>query len=75
MFQFGLVPTTNKPTRITKDTISAIDNIIAKSIINNEFKTATLTADIFDHFPITKYQVKLDIPETQFYMNVLLLKT
>ena len=78
MFQFGLVPTTNKPTRITKDTISALDNIIAKSIINNEFKTATLTADIFDHFPITyafKLKVKLDIPDTQFYMNVLLMKT
>ena len=26
MFQFGLVATTNKPTRITKDTISALDH-------------------------------------------------
>ena len=51
MFQFGLVPTTSKP-KVTKDTISAIDHIIANSIINNEFKTAILTADISDHFPI-----------------------
>ena len=51
MFQFGLVPTTNKP-KVTKDTISAIDHIITNSIINNEFKTAILTADISDHFPI-----------------------
>ena len=52
MFQFGLVPTANKSTRITKDTISAIVHTKTNSIINNEFKTAILTADISDHFPI-----------------------
>ena len=40
MFQLRLVQTTNKPTRVTKDKISAIDEIITSSIINNEFKTA-----------------------------------
>ena len=58
MFKFGLVPTTNKPTGITKDMISAIDRIITNSIINNEFKTASLTGDISDYFPIT-YAFKL----------------
>ena len=53
MFQSGLVSTTNKLTRITKDTISAIDHIITNSIINREFRTTILTADISDHFPIT----------------------
>ena len=42
MFQFGLVPTTNKPTRKTKDTISALDHIIANSTINNSFKSTIL---------------------------------
>ena len=28
LFQFGFVKTANKPTKITKDTISAIDHII-----------------------------------------------
>ena len=68
-FQFGLVPATNKPTRITKDTVSAIDHIITNSIINSEFKSAILTADISDHFPIIytfKLKMKLDIPKTQF---------
>ena len=32
MLQFVLVLTTNKPTRITKDTISAIDHIIKKTL-------------------------------------------
>ena len=39
LFQFVLVPTTNIPTRISKDTISTIYLIIANSIINNECKT------------------------------------
>ena len=67
MFQLGLMPTKNKPTRITKDMISAIDHIPTNSIINNEFKT--LTADIYDHFPIFyafKLKTKLDIPKPQF---------
>ena len=59
----------NKPTGITKDTISAIDHIITNSIISNEFKTAILTADMPDHFPIIyafKLKMKLGIPKTQF---------
>ena len=38
MFQFGLVPTINKSTRVTNKTISAIDHIITSSIYNNDFK-------------------------------------
>ena len=69
MFQIGLVPTTNKPTRVTKETISAIDHIITNSVINNEFKNEILKADISEHFPIIygfKLKTKLDIPKTQF---------
>ena len=68
LFQFGLVPTTNKPTRITNDTISAIDHIITNYIINNESKTSILSADISDYFPIIyafKLRTNLDIPKTQ----------
>ena len=53
MFQFGLVPTINKPTRVTDRTISAIDHIITKSICNNDFKTSIIRTDISDHSPIT----------------------
>ena len=52
MFQFGLVPTINKPTRVTNKTISAIDRIITNSIYNNDFKTGIIKANIFDHFQI-----------------------
>ena len=70
MYQFGFAPTTNKPARITKDTISAIGQIIANSIIYNEFKTAILTADISDHFPII-YAFKRD--DSRKYMPAILL--
>ena len=58
MFQFGLVPTINKPTRVTNKTISAVDHIITSSIYNNDFKTGIIKTDIFDHFPII-YAFKL----------------
>ena len=65
-----MVPTTNKPTRITKDTISAIDHI-TNSIISNELKTV----DISDHFPIIfafKLKMNLISLKLSFYINVLL---
>ena len=37
MFQFGLVPTINKPTRVTNKTISTIDHIITNSFHNSHF--------------------------------------
>ena len=53
MFQIGLVSATNKPTRVTKETISA----------------EMLTANISEHFPIIyafKSKMKLDIHKTLF---------
>ena len=58
MFQFGLIPTINKPTRVTNETISAIDQIITNYIYNNDFKTGIIKTDISDHFPII-YTFKL----------------
>ena len=53
MFQFGLVPTTNKPTRVTNKTISGIGHIITNSIFNSDFKTPIIRTDISDDFPVT----------------------
>ena len=56
MFRHGLIPTVNKPTRVTKNTATAIDHIITnselKTIINAEFKTCIIKTDISDCFPI-----------------------
>ena len=52
MFRHDLIPTVNKPTRVTRNTITTIDHIITNSVINAEFKTGTIKTDISDHFPI-----------------------
>ena len=40
MFQHGLIPTVNKPTRVTRNTATAIDHIITNSLINPRKKNA-----------------------------------
>ena len=55
MFRHGLIPTVNKPTRVTRNTATAIDHIITNSIINAEFKTGIIQTDISDHFPYSSY--------------------
>ena len=52
MFPHGLIPIVNKSTHVTRNTATAIDHIIANSVINAEFKTGIIKTDISDHFPI-----------------------
>ena len=40
MFRFGMIPIINKPTRIGRETVSAIDHIITNSIMHTGFKSA-----------------------------------
>ena len=52
MFRHGLIPTVNKPTRVTRNTATAIDHIITNSVINAEFKAGIIKTVISDHFPV-----------------------
>ena len=52
MFRHDLIPTVNKPTRVTRNTITTIDHIITNSVINAEFKTGIIKTNISDHFRI-----------------------
>ena len=52
MVRHGLIPTVNKPARVTRNTATAIDRIITNSVINAEFKTGIINSDISDHFPV-----------------------
>ena len=52
MFRFGMIPTINKPTRVTRQTASAIDHIMTNSIMDTGFKSGIIKTDISDHFPI-----------------------
>ena len=51
MFSMSLFPLINKPTRITNQCHSIIDNIYTNSI-NEDIISGVIIADISDHFPI-----------------------
>ena len=52
MFGHSMMPVINKPTRVTKNTTTAIDHIFINSVITTKFKTGIIKSDISDHFPI-----------------------
>ena len=47
-----MVPTINKPTRVTRKTATTIDHILTNSFINTTIKTGIIKSDVSDHFPI-----------------------
>ena len=63
-----MIPTINKPTRVTKKTATAIDHIITKSFVENTFKTAIIKPDVSDHFPICIF-----IPSTNLFTKKMML--
>ena len=52
MYSFAFFPVINKPTRISKNTSSLIDNIFCNDIIENVLFNGILYTDISDHPPI-----------------------
>ena len=64
-FEYGFVPVINKPTRVTKNSATAIDHIITNSLLHRTIYTGILKLDISDHlqiFLIAKTEKKM-IPE------------
>ena len=48
-----MIPTINKPSRVTRKTATAIDhNILTNSFIDTTIKTGVIKSDVSDHFPI-----------------------
>ena len=47
-----MIPTINKPTRVTRTLVSAIDHILNNSFIDRNLKTAILKVSVSDHFLI-----------------------
>ena len=51
LFSYSLYPLINRPTRITQNSATLIDNIFSNAL-NDHLFTGILYADISDHFPI-----------------------
>ena len=47
-----MVPVLNKPTRVTKNTATAIDHIITNQLLHRTINTGIIKLDISNHFPI-----------------------
>ena len=72
MFRCGMIPVINKPTRVTRCAVTAIDHMFTNSIINTEIKSAIIKADISDHFPIlfvAKVKVDVSIKVEQYILK------
>ena len=54
MFQYDMIPTINKPTRVTRHTATAIDHIITNTVISGtQHRSGIIKTDILDNFPIS----------------------
>ena len=52
MYRYNMIPTINRPTRVGKNSATAINRIVANCIADCQFKTTILKTDVTDHFPI-----------------------
>ena len=71
LYRYNMILTINKPTRVGKNSATAIDHIRANCIVDRQFKTAVLKTDVTDHFPIAM-ALKTDEPvhQSQKVQNV-----
>ena len=52
-FQYNMIPTINKLTRVTRKTVTATDHIITNTVISGiQHRSGIIKTDILDHFPI-----------------------
>ena len=63
MFRFGMIPTINKPTHVTRQTTSTIDHIMTNSIMHTGFKSEIIKTGISNHFPIFFYYKYITVKE------------
>ena len=52
IYENGIMPNINKPTRVTNKKTTAIEHILINSYTETIFKTAIFKCDISDHFPV-----------------------
>ena len=69
MFGHSMMPVINKPTRVTKNTATAIDHIFINSVTTTKFKAGIIKSVISDHFPIffvADYNIHIKEPKERF---------
>ena len=52
VFQDGVFPLLNKPTRVTKSSTTIIDHVLTNTIIDSEVRSGIIKTNISDHFAV-----------------------
>ena len=52
MFSHNMIPTINKPTRVTRNTATAIDHFIPNTVVDTQLKSGIIETDLLDQFLI-----------------------
>ena len=52
LYENGVIPTINNPTKVTRKTAAAIDHFLTNQFINVNFKAIIFKTDISDHLPV-----------------------
>ena len=52
LFKLNVVPLINKPTRVSRKSATAIDNILTNNFADHSLEAGIIKTDISDHFPI-----------------------
>ena len=52
IFQNGIFPLINRPTRVTKSSATIIDHVLINTVINSEVQSGMIKTDMSDHFAV-----------------------
>ena len=52
IFQNGIFPLINRPTRVTKSSATIIDHVLTNTIIESELQSGIIKTDVSDHFAV-----------------------
>lgn len=69
MYSYSLFPLINKPTRVTTQSKTLIDNIFSNDIHSTNLFNGILLSDISDHFPVFSINVSQIITDKQLYIT------
>ena len=64
IYRNGMIPTINKPGRVTRTTATVIDHILTNAFADGNFKTAIFKSDVSDQFPIC-FIIRSNKPKTE----------
>ena len=70
VFQNGIFPVINRPTRMTKSSVMVIDNILTNTLIDSYIQSGIIKTDISDHFAVFSL-LKTNLEQTNIKKTII----